>query len=393
MHPQGGDRRGDDLAVDNQAQAILPAPRPLSVLLISGKRVPGKGPGRGLAVEGGDRGAGAPGEEAPVRRGDHRWGPGQAPSPGRYLFVNTVPEGVPLEVQGKVQDPPIVDWDRTHPAMRYLDLSKVAIQEAMRVRPLGGGRALVESNLTPLIYAMDEGGVKAIFLGFDLYRTDLPLRVAFPLFVSNALRWLSPSRLEDAGLQLRAGQTLAAALPAGAGMATLTDPAGRKHALQADADSRVSYVDTTSAGIYTVTADGWEQRFVVNLLDDAESNVGVHAQGVAGRAEARRAEDASALFPSRQDLWSLRARRDRAVLRRGSFIIAKSAGAGRGPPPRFAWRCCSASSGACWALISTARRTPRPCYSCWTPDSVSLENRARTRQYVAEAIRAPAPRS
>ena len=225
--------------------------------------------------------------------------------PGRYLFVNTVPEGVPLEVQGKVQDPPIVDWDRTHPAMRYLDLSKVAIQEAMRVRPLGGGRALVESNLTPLIYAMDEGGVKAIFLGFDLYRTDLPLRVAFPLFVSNALRWLSPSRLEDAGLQLRAGQTLAAALPAGAGTATLTDPAGRKHALQADADGRVSYVDTTSAGIYTVTADGWEQRFVVNLLDDAESNVGVHAQGVAGRAEARRAEDASALFPSRQDLWKI----------------------------------------------------------------------------------------
>ena len=125
-----------------------------------------------------------------------------------------------------------MDWDRNHPAMRYLDLSKVAIQEAMRVRPLGGGHALVESNLTPLIYAMDEGGVKAIFLGFNLFRTDLPLRVAFPLFVSNALRWLSPSRLEDAGLQLRAGQTLAAALPAGAGMATLTDPAGRNHALR-----------------------------------------------------------------------------------------------------------------------------------------------------------------
>jgi hypothetical protein len=109
--------------------------------------------------------------------------------------------------------------------MRYLDLSRVAIQDAMRVRPLSGGRALLESNLTPLIYALDEGGLRAIFIGFDLYRTDFPLRVAFPLFVSNALRWLSPSRLEDAGLQLRTGHDRQPA--AGASEATFSDPAGR----------------------------------------------------------------------------------------------------------------------------------------------------------------------
>ena len=194
--------------------AILPAPRPLNVLLVSagnaflekalaadsqlkvetgGPELLEKKPQFDVAIIDGVQVSRVP--------------------PGRYLFVNTVPGGLPLEVQGKVQDPPIVDWDRNHPAMRYLDLSRVAIQEAMRVRPLGGGRALVESNLTPLIYAMDEGGVKAILIGFDLYRTDLPLRVAFPLFISNALRWLSPSRLEDVGLQLRAGQPLSAACP------------------------------------------------------------------------------------------------------------------------------------------------------------------------------------
>src|SRR5208337_1607272 len=96
---------------------------------------------------------------------------------------------------------------------------------------------------------------------FDLYRTDLPLRVAFPLFVSNALRWLYPRQIEDAGLQLRTGQPLIAVLPA-----------GKSQTLRADADGRVSFVETTRAGIYSLRAGSWEQRFAVNLLSDAESN-------------------------------------------------------------------------------------------------------------------------
>ena len=112
---------------------------------------------------------------------------------GQYLFFNTVPEGIPLEVPGGpgTTDHGLGSEPSGHAVPRSL---QVVVQKAMRVRPLGGGRALVESNLTPLVYALDEGGLKAIFVGFDLYRTDFPLRVAFPLFVTNALRWLSRAR-------------------------------------------------------------------------------------------------------------------------------------------------------------------------------------------------------
>ena len=384
----------DDLAVDNQALAILPAPRPLNVLLVSagnaflekalaadsqvkvetgGPELLEKKPQFDVAIIDGVQIARVP--------------------PGRYLFVNTVPGGLPLEVQGKVQDPPIVDWDRNHPAMRYLDLSKVAIQEAMRVRPLGGGRALVESNLTPLIYAMDEGGIKAIVIGFDLYRTDLPLRVAFPLFVSNALRWLSPSRLEDVGLQLRAGQTLSAALPAGARAATLVDPIGRKHTLQADADGRVSFVDTTRAGLYTVTADGWEQRFVVNLLDDAESSIGVQTPGVAEGVGSQRAEDASALFPSRQDLWKICAIAALALLLLEGVLYHRDVH-GRWPWAAAAFRLVVVlliAGGLVGFGLHRSTDSQTVLFVVDASDSVSLENRVRTRQYVAEAIKGAGP--
>ncbi len=55
------------------------------------------------------------------------------------------------------------------------------------------GRPLVEAVGGPLIYALEEPDRKAIFVGFDLFKTDFPLRVAFPLILSNTLRWLHPA--------------------------------------------------------------------------------------------------------------------------------------------------------------------------------------------------------
>ena len=54
----------------------------------------------------------------------------------------------------------------------------------------------------PLIYALEEPDRKAIFVGFDLFKTDFPLRVAFPLILSNRLRWLHPAGLDQSSLQL-----------------------------------------------------------------------------------------------------------------------------------------------------------------------------------------------
>ena len=49
------------------------------------------------------------------------------------------------------------------------------------------------------------GQRKAVFVGFDLFKTDLPLRVAFPLILANSLRWLQPVGLEGSDLMVAAG--------------------------------------------------------------------------------------------------------------------------------------------------------------------------------------------
>ncbi|HTU00815.1 MAG TPA: BatA and WFA domain-containing protein, partial [Candidatus Sulfotelmatobacter sp.] len=294
----------DDLTADNQALAVIPAPKPLRVLLVS--------PAGNIFLEK----ALAADPLVQVQRGTAEnlsaagtydvaiidSVPLKAPLPsGRYVLVNTVPPGVPLEVQGRVQQPTIMDWDRSHPAMRYLDLSKVVIQEALRLRPLGSSRTLVESSLTPLITAVDERGLRAILIGFDLTRSDFPLRVAFPLFLGNALRWLNPSRLEDAGLQLKTGQPITVSLPAAARQATVTDPSGVSRTLAADADGRVTFMDTGRAGLYEIRAGSWQQRFALNLVNEGESNLRPRFEP-ADRAGAAGGER-RAQFPSRTPLW------------------------------------------------------------------------------------------
>src|SRR5258705_13357454 len=111
---------------------------------------------------------------------------------GRFVLVNTVPADVPLEVLGRLDNPTIMDWDRTHPIMRQIDFAKVTMEDAMRVRPLAAGKTLVEAVGGPLLYALEERDRKAPFFGFDRLRSDFPPRVAFPPMLPKGRPWLPP---------------------------------------------------------------------------------------------------------------------------------------------------------------------------------------------------------
>ena len=117
-----------------------------------------------------------------------------------------------------------MDWDRNHPIMRQVDFAKVTIEDAMRVRPLAAGKTLVEAVGGPLVYLLEEPNRKAVFFGFDLFQPDLPLRVAFPLMLSKALRWLHPAGLDQSSLSLPTGQPILLPVEHGVTTATVTTP-------------------------------------------------------------------------------------------------------------------------------------------------------------------------
>ncbi|MEX2222538.1 MAG: VWA domain-containing protein [Candidatus Rokuibacteriota bacterium] len=264
----------DDLASDNTAYAVIPPPRVISVLLVSPgnlflEKVLKTDPQVQLEVRKPDAYQGGMDgfdvvvvdSVSPPKLGN-----------GRYVLVNTVPGDVPLEVLGRLENPAIMDWDRSHPIMRQIDFAKVTMEDAMRVRPVAAGKTLVEAVGGPLIYALEERDRKALFFGFDLFRTDFPLRVAFPLMLSKGLRWLHPAGLDQTSLQLQAGQPILLPVEHGVTTATVRTPSGRSVRAQVNR-GMASFTETGEVGIYAVVTGRGETRVAVNLMNADESDL------------------------------------------------------------------------------------------------------------------------
>ncbi len=264
----------DDLSADNVAYAIIPPPGEMQVLLVSPgnlflEKVLKTDPQVKLEVRTPEAYQGGMGSfdvvvldsVSPARIG-----------PGRYVLINTIPPDVPLESLGRVAQPVIMDWDRSHPVMRYVDFSKVVIEEALRVRPLAAGKTLVEAIGGPLIYSLEEPRRRAIFFGFDLFKTDLPLRVAFPLILSNGLRWLHPAGLDLTSFQLHAGQPILLPVEHGVTAARVITPSGGRVEAQVTR-GLASFTDTGQVGVYTLVTSRGETRVAVNLTSAEESDI------------------------------------------------------------------------------------------------------------------------
>ena len=384
----------DDLATDNVAYAVIPPPKKIAVTLVSPgnlflEKVLRTDPTVALEVKTPEQYQGGMGEadvvvldsSAPPKVG-----------PGRYVFVNTVPPDVPLEVLGRIEAPTVMDWDRAHPVMRHVEFAKVAIQDAMRVRPLAAGRALVEAVGGPLLYALEEPDRKAIFIGFDLFKTDFPLRVAFPLILSNTLRWLHPAALDQSSLQLAAGQPILLPVAHGISSATVNTPSGR--AVKAlITRGVVSFTDTDEVGVYTLSTARGDMKLAVNLGDGDESDITPHPLP----APPAQVTAASPPVPIQRELWPLFVLVAVVLLALEGVLYWRRQTGGRLRVPSV--------TGDQWALALRGALVVvllvtllRPTLPRWVDrlnvvflldhsDSVSLVARERAYRFVAEAVK------
>ncbi|HLB15845.1 MAG TPA: VWA domain-containing protein [Burkholderiales bacterium] len=381
----------DDLRADNVAHAVLPPPRNVAVTLVShGNRflenVLRTDPEVALQLVTPERYAGGMGD-ADVVVLDSVTPP--KVGAGRYIFVNVVPPDVPIELLGKVERPTVVDWDRAHAVMRHVEFSKVAVAQAMRLRPLAPGRALVETLGGPLIYALEEPDRRALLLGFDLFEADLPLRVAFPLIMSNAIRWLHPSG--HASLEFAAGQPLMVPVAHGVEAARFVTPSGRT------ADVRVvrgaaSYSDADEVGLYTVVTARGSTRVAVNLMDADESNLAPQP------LPATPAAAAAALVPVERELWPYFVALAACLFALEGLLYWRRESARRLRLPESAGgRWALALRGATLAALAAALLRPtvpqladrmNVVFLLDASDSLSQTARARALQFVEQAVAA-----
>lgn len=221
--------------------------------------------------------------------------------PGNFLLVNTVAPGLPFSDVGRVAQPAILGRGPSA-LMRDVDLTAVRIDQARRVvidKPVPGLQRLFWSPETDLALALLDDGLKLVYLGFDLARSNFPLQAAFPLFFTQSLEWLRTQGDGFVSTHLPAGSTQTIPLPRSETRVIVRMPSGKSATLEAKGGSAL-FDATADAGIYRYTVGEVARFFAVTLTDARESDVNSRWAPGERREEIRPASNgAQALVP----LW------------------------------------------------------------------------------------------
>lgn len=201
----------------------------------------------------------------------------------------------------RVSNPAIVDWRAQHPALRFVNFDNVWIREAWRVSPPSWGTVLVEARETPLMVAGEINRRRVLWLGFDPLQSNWPLIFTFPIFVANAVEWLSPPGGVGQGM-IKAGEPFRWVLPGQAeGQGRVILPDGREEPLTLESGrAEVVYSQTTRVGVHRLVAGTNRVSLCVNLADAAETATAPREELVLG-AYARAAAIKAA--PANLELW------------------------------------------------------------------------------------------
>lgn len=111
-------------------------------------------------------------------------------------------------------------------------------------------------------YYGEHDGIRQVVIGFDIRESDFALQAEFPVFMANALSFLSDSSL----------------------LAQNVYEAGEKVLFHPKADIDVSTLSasTAKAGIYEVSAGDYKEQYVVRFASASQSDGRITAEGIEG---------------------------------------------------------------------------------------------------------------
>ena len=121
-------------------------------------------------------------------------------------------------------------------------------------------------------------------MSFNPLDSTWPLRVSFPIFIANAMDWLSP----EVGTSLRAGESFAIRMVDEESTVTVTLPNGSEETTQTTANGELIFANTFQQGVYRAVLGTNEVAFASTYLTPARvrSGLGGTATGRVRRVEA-----------------------------------------------------------------------------------------------------------
>ncbi len=191
------------------------------------------------------------------------------------LFIHPEGEASPWQARGRVDDPIIDRFERSDPLMRWIHgFRSLNIASALRLE-LGDddeGAAFAISG-DPMFVRREAAGQRTAAVAFRLHESDFALRVIYPLFMLNAVDWLS----SDAGELVPAYTTDRAwsvRVPGGGALESLaiSAPDGSSAELQV-IDGVLTFAPERPGFYVAEAAPEGPLVLAANLFDDEESRI------------------------------------------------------------------------------------------------------------------------
>jgi hypothetical protein len=202
------------------------------------------------------------------------------------LFIGRLPPGGGWSWSDPVAAPQIIDVNTAHPLMQLLDLGDVKFAEGRVLAPPQGATVLVDGHAGPLFAVAPRGAFEDAVLAAEMVgvdasgeryaNTDWPLRLSFPVFVLNAIRYFGGSGSAAASDSVQPGDTVTLRSAESAPTLKVRTPADQAISLSRETSDTFSFSGTDALGVYQVEEPNQPlRRFAVNLCDPAESDIAV----------------------------------------------------------------------------------------------------------------------
>lgn len=209
----------------------------------------------------------------------------------------------------------LIDIERTHPMMRYLELFSLLIYRGRSINGPVGSTELVNADIGPMLVLAPRDGFQDMVLGFPIVSTDAEgssttntnwyAERSWPVFMLNVLRYLAGAAEATGAPSHQPGQTVRVRLENALSDVVLVrndqDGSAPPETLSLGPTGSVEIVSTDRPGNYQIkSGDRIADLFAVNLFDTTESTLAV-APDVELGYEAVAATEAS--VEKRNEYW------------------------------------------------------------------------------------------
>lgn len=172
----------------------------------------------------------------------------------------------------------IIDHNRSHPLLQYVDLNGVLIVEGFSVDLPQGGIELIRSDAGILLAVAPRDAYQDAVLGIRLKEsnTNFPNRRGFPVFVLNALEYLGGAVSSSGAKSVRPGQPAIASLSSRFTKVDIHPPSGASAvSVDRQGQPQIIFSQTDEPGVYSIKSPDNQllQMFTVNLFSEQESDI------------------------------------------------------------------------------------------------------------------------